>query len=357
MRKPVILIVDDEHANQFLLEGLLNAHEYETLTASDGEECMEILKTNLPDLILLDIMMPRMTGVEVLKLLIHSDKLKHIPVLMVSAKTTTADIKESLEIGAIDYIKKPFDELELLSRIKVGLRLKFKEDHLREMIKQRDDFVKIVSHDLRSPFTAINGFAELLLKADNLTEKQKSSLNYIIESVEFSNDYFNKLLSWTMLDSNDLILDLAERNISGIVDSVYKLFENKAKEKQIQLINQVDKSLVKLIDITFFHQVIANLVSNAIKYTNLEGTVKCSSKVAGNVIELVVSDNGIGLPVEMEQKDLFHDEYRKSRKGTLGEKGTGIGLSICRKILDAHGFSIHHEPGKTGGSDFIISLG
>ena len=105
MRKPVILIVDDEHANQFLLEGLLNAHGYDTLTASDGEECMEILKTNLPDLILLDIMMPRMTGVEVLKLLIHSDKLKHIPVLMVSAKTTTADIKESLEIGAIDYIK------------------------------------------------------------------------------------------------------------------------------------------------------------------------------------------------------------------------------------------------------------
>ena len=356
MRKPVILIVDDEHANQFLLEGLLNAHGYDTLTASDGEECMEILKTNLPDLILLDIMMPRMTGVEVLKLLIHSDKLKHIPVLMVSAKTTTADIKESLEIGAIDYIKKPFDELELLSRIKVGLRLKFKEDHLREMIKQRDDFVKIVSHDLRSPFTAINGFAELMLKADNLTEKQKSSLNYIIESVEFSNDYFNKLLSWTMLDSNDLTLDLAGRNISVIVDSVYKVFENKANEKQIQLINQVDKSLVKLIDVTFFQQVIANLVSNAIKYTNSEGTVKCSSRQAGETIELIVSDNGVGVPAEIEQKDLFQDEYRKSQKGTRGEKGTGIGLSICKKILDAHGFSIRYEPGKTRGSDFIISL-
>jgi len=276
---------------------------------------------------------------------------------MVSAKTTIADIKESLEIGAIDYIKKPFDELELLSRIKVGIRLKFKEDHLREMIKQRDDFVKIVSHDLRSPFTAINGFAELLLRADNLTEKQKSSLNYIIESVEFSNDYFNKLLSWTMLDSNDLTLDLAEKNIAGIVVSVFQVFEKKAKEKQIQLINEVDDSLVKLIDVTFFRQVIANLVSNAIKYTNSDGTVKCSSQQEGNTIELVVSDNGIGVPEEMEQKDLFQDEYRKSRKGTRGEKGTGIGLSICKKILDAHGFSIHHRPGKKGGSDFIISLG
>lgn len=357
MKKPTILIVDDEHANQFLLEGLLNAHGYDTLTAGDGEECMEVLKSRLPDLILLDIMMPRMTGVEVLKLLIRSDEYKHIPVLMVSAKTTTADIKESLELGAIDYIKKPFDELELLSRVKVGIRLKFKEDHLREMIKQRDDFVKIISHDLRSPFTAINGFAELLLKADNLTEKQKSSLGYIIESVEYSDDYFNKLLSWTMLDSEDLTLNLAEENISEMADSVFRIFEHKARDKQIQMINNVDKSLVKAVDVTFFRQVIANLVSNAIKYSNPNGTVSCSSRQTDKNISLIISDNGIGIPEDLREHDLFQDKYRKSRKGTKGEKGTGIGLSICKIILDAHGFSIEYQPGEKEGTDFIITLG
>ena len=356
MRKPIVLIVDDEHANQFLLEGLLRAHGYDTLIAENGEECLEILNKSQPDLILLDIMMPGMDGVEVLKVILQSEAWKHIPVLMVSAKTTTADIKESLELGAIDYIKKPFDELELLSRIKVGIRLKFKEDHLREMIRQRDDFVKIISHDLRSPFTAINGFAELLLKADNLSEKQKKSLSYIIESVEFSNDYFNKLLAWTMLDSNDLELSLSERNLSEIVDSVFRVFDNRATEKQIKLINEVDKSLVLKIDVTFFRQVIANLVSNGIKFSERNGIVKCISEHKGNRIRLIVSDNGIGIPKEVEQEDLFLDEYRKPRKGTEGEKGTGIGLSICKKILDAHGFEINYSPGKESGSDFTISI-
>lgn len=356
MKKPIVLIVDDEHANQFLLEGLLNEHGYDTLTASDGEECIKILKTTQPDLILLDIMMPKMTGVEVLKIIMQSDELMQIPVLMVSAKTTTADIKESLELGAIDYIKKPFDELELLSRVKVGIRLKFKEDHLREMIKQREDFVKIISHDLRSPFTAINGFAELLLKADNLSEKQKNSLNYIIESVEFSNDYFNKLLSWTMLDSDDLKLNLTEKNIAVVFDSVFRVFGNKAKEKQIQMINEVDSQLTKKVDVTFFRQVVANLISNAIKFSNHNGRIKCSSREKDNSIELIISDNGIGITEELEQQNLFHDEFRKSRRGTKGEKGTGIGLSICKKILDAHGFGISYNKGKNGGSDFIITL-
>ncbi len=356
MKNPVVLIVDDEHANQFLIEGLLNAHGYETLTANDGEECLDILKTKHPDLILLDIMMPRMSGIEVLKSVIKSEELQHIPVLMVSAKTTTADIKEALEIGAIDYIKKPFNELELLSRVKVGIRLKFKEDHLRDMIRQRDDFVKIISHDLRSPFTAINGFAELLLKADNLSEKQKASLNYIIESVEFSNDYFNRLLSWTMLESEDLTLNLTKKNISEIVDGVFRLFDKKAREKQIQLVNEVDKLLSCKIDLTFFQQVIANLISNAIKFSNSEGTVKCSSKQLDKVTELIVSDDGIGMPEEIGQEELFQDKFCKSRRGTRGEKGTGIGLNICKKILDAHRFGIRYTPGKNGGSDFIIRL-
>lgn len=356
MKNPVVLIVDDEHANQFLLEGLLNAHGYETLTASDGEECLDILNSTHPDLILLDIMMPRMSGVEVLKSVMKSEELQHIPVLMVSAKTTTADIKEALEIGAIDYIKKPFDELELLSRVKVGIRLKLKEDHLRDMIKQRDDFVKIISHDLRSPFTAINGFAELMLKADNLTEKQKASLNYIIESVEFSNDYFNRLLSWTMLESEDLSLNLTRKNISEIVDGVFRLFDKKAGEKQIQMVNEVNKHLSCKIDVTFFQQVIANLVSNAIKFSNSEGTVKCSSKQSDNVTEFIVSDHGIGMPEGTVQEELFRDKFRKSRRGTSGEKGTGIGLSICKKILDAHGFGIRYTPGRNGGSDFIVRL-
>jgi signal transduction histidine kinase len=106
------------------------------------------------------------------------------------------------------------------------------------------------------------------------------------------------------------------------------------------------------VDAAFFRQVIANLVSNAIKYSNPDDVVVCSSKQK----ELIVSDNGIGIPEEMKHDDLFNGEYLKSIKGTKGEKGTGIGLSICKKILDAHGFGIHYTPEENGGSNFIISL-
>lgn len=179
MSKPVILVVDDEPANQFLLEGLLNANHYEPLVASHGAECLAMLEESSPDLILLDIMMPKMTGIEVLERIMKSDRLKTIPVIMVSAKTASADIQEALNLGAIDYIKKPFDEMELLARVKVGVRLKQNEDGLREMIQQRDEFVKIISHDLRSPFSAIHGFAELLAQSDNLSDNQRRSLDYI----------------------------------------------------------------------------------------------------------------------------------------------------------------------------------
>ncbi|MBN1597190.1 MAG: hybrid sensor histidine kinase/response regulator [Bacteroidales bacterium] len=355
MNIPLILIVDDEHANQFLLEGLLNAQGYNTLVAGNGEECLKILNDNKPDLILLDIMMPKMTGVEVLEEIIRNKELQNIPVLMVSAKTSTSDIKECLEMGAIDYVKKPFDELELLARIKVGLRLKKNEDHLREMLVQRNSFVRIISHDLRSPFTAINGFAELLLKDKNLTEDQIESVSYIIKSVEFSIDYFNKLLSWTMLESDDLELNISECDIFYIIDSVIRLLAHKSGSKGISIENSIPENTTIKADETFIRQVFANLISNSIKYTHEGGDIKCLLNNTQGKLEIVISDDGVGMPNYITPENLFSGSMIKSEKGTNGEKGTGIGLSICKKILDAHGFDITFKR-KEQGTDFIISI-
>ena len=196
MKTNKILIVDDEHANQFLIDGLLSENGYSTMIATDGEECIKLLENDIPDLILLDIMMPRMSGIQVLEKINNHPVWKEIPVIMISAKTASTDIQEALGMGAMDYIKKPFEEMELLARVKVGIRLKTKEDHLRDMIKQKEEFVRIISHDLRSPFLAINGFAELIVNDDNLVPEQKESLSKIIESVNYSQDYFNRLLNW-----------------------------------------------------------------------------------------------------------------------------------------------------------------
>jgi two-component system, sensor histidine kinase and response regulator len=357
MDTPKILIVDDERANQFLLEGLLRANGFETRVASDGDECFTVLGSFRPDLILLDIMMPRMSGIEVLEKIMISEDLKQIPVIMVSAKTASTDIKKALETGAIDYIKKPFEETELLARISVGIRLKTEEDHLREMISQREEFVRIISHDLRSPFTAINGFAELLLSDDNLTGDQKESLKLIIDSVEFSLEYFNKLLSWAKLEQKDIGLNKKLFSLERIVQSSIRFHERKAVNKGIQLTSSIDPKQQILVDEIYFRQVVENLLSNAIKFTPSGGTIRCLSALNGKNISLVISDTGIGIPDDISPDELFSKKYIQSRRGTNNEKGTGIGLSICKKILDAHGFQISYQANASGGSDFIISLG
>jgi two-component system sensor histidine kinase/response regulator len=356
MHNRKILIVDDEHANQFLLEGLLTANGYETMTASDGVECLSILQNERPDLILLDIMMPKMSGIEVLQEMADSGDLMQIPVIIVSAKSTTVDIKKALETGAIDYIKKPFEEIELLARVNAGIRLKTKEDHLREMLAQREEFVRIISHDLRSPFTAIDGFASMLLSDENLNSDQKMSLQQIVDSVGYSQEYFNKLLSWAKLEQNEIELNKKRVNLSHIINSSLRFHQKKAEKKSIQLIIDIDSSRFIEADEIFFRQVVENLLSNAIKFTPSGGIVKCISVAEGNACRLIISDTGIGMPPDLSPEELFNKRIISSRRGTNNEKGTGIGLGICKKILDAHNFGITYERNASGGSDFIVSF-
>jgi len=356
MIKNKILVVDDEHANQFLLDGILTSNGYEVAIASDGAECFKYLESDSTDLILLDIMMPRMSGIQVLKKIMEHQVWADIPVIMVSAKTGSEDIREALEIGAIDYIKKPFEETELLARVKVGTRLKEKDDNLREMVKQREEFIGIISHDLRSPFIAINGFAGMILDDSNLNSNQKESLKKIIESVNFSQDYFNKLLSWAKLEKGDIELNKSVINLEKLVNSCFQFQQAKADLKKIKLVNSFTAGDTVQADEIFFRQVIDNLVGNAIKFTNPGGSVKCFMRNKGSADQVVVSDNGIGMPEHFNNEKGLKGLFLESRRGTMNEKGTGIGLSICKKITDAHGFGLSFAGNTEGGTDFIISI-
>jgi signal transduction histidine kinase len=355
MEAPKILIVDDEPANLFLLSGLLKANGYQTYTADSGQKCIDFLESHLPDLILLDIMMPKMTGTEVLEKISQSEIYRNIPVIMVTAKSSAEDVSESLEKGALDYIKKPFNETELIARVKVGIRLKLNEDKLRNMIEQRNSFVKIISHDLRSPFTTIHGFAELLIQNENLTLEQKEFLNFIIDSIQYSNNYFNKLLDWTMLESSDISLTIISVNLSKLVDVVCKIFNKNILDKSIQLNINIPDEFTVNVDDTFFRQVLANLINNALKFTPEHGTIEISASKSDKIY-LSIADSGIGLPEGMTNEELFSGKILESHRGTSGEKGTGIGLSICKKIIDAHRFNIYFKRLENNGTAFIIEI-
>ena len=354
-----ILVVDDEPANIFFLEGILSEEKFKVVTANDGFECLEKLKKFTPDIILLDIMMPKLNGLDVLIKIVDNEKLKHIPVIMVSAKVESEDVEVALSMGALEYIKKPIDEVELIARVKSALRIKFQDDKLREMIKSKDDFIRMVSHDVRNPFHAILGFADILINdpeiKEKLNEENKAFLNYIFDSANFVVDYFNKLLSWASLGQNELKLKKENAQLFKLINSSIMIYQKKISEKNIKLLIDCNNNIYINIDETYFLQAINNIISNAIKFTPEGGKININATINNNETKLIISDSGIGMD-KVSPEEFFSRTYNISRKGTKGEKGTGTGMNICKKIIDAHNFRITFESEIKKGTSFIITI-
>ncbi len=354
-----ILVVDDEHANIFFLEGLLTEEKFNVQTATNGFEALKIMSGMLPDLVLLDLMMPEMSGFEVLDKMMVDPVLKNIPVIMVTAKTEPEDVELALQKGAIDYIKKPFDDLELLARIGTSLRIKRNEDSLRENARSKEEFIKIISHDLRTPFASISGFADILLQDENLenklSEDHRESLEIIVSTTNHLIDYFNRLLDWSKLETSKLKLVSSRENLKRIINTSWILFKSKLEEKNIKFESKVSENVELQVDKVFFNQVVNNLLSNAIKFTPKGGKISVYTQLVDKVVSLHIKDSGTGI-LDIAKSDLFDSKKHFTTRGTEGEKGSGVGLKICKKIIDAHGFSIDYISEQNQGTEFIISM-
>jgi two-component system, sensor histidine kinase and response regulator len=353
-----ILVVDDEPSNIFLLEDLLTQEGYRVETASDGQSCFESLSNTPAEIILLDIMMPGMSGLEVLKKIVKDPELKNIPVIMVTAKTGSSDLQDAMDKGAFEYIKKPIDDIELLARVRAALRYKKQEDRLRELLLSKQDFINIISEDLRTPFSSISGFAEMIYYDKGLEKilknEHKDFLKYIIDTARQTAEYFNRLLNWTNLGVAEMELQWNDAQLSKIVNAAALIFEEQLTNKKIEFTNMVPDDFTVYMDPIYFSQVLRNLISNAIKFTPKGGKVSIKAIKDGNKEKIIVSDTGVGLRTRTPE-EIFSHSINKSTRGTIGEKGAGLGLGICKKIIDAHGFTITFESEVNEGTDFIIT--
>jgi len=354
-----ILVVDDEPANIFLLEGLLSELGYQVHTAMSGQEALQVLEKHLPDAILLDVMMPEMSGMEVLEVLQQKDETREIPILMVTAKAGPEDVEEALKKGAQDYIKKPINEIELLARLRTALRIKHQADTLRNMLRSKEEFIRIVAHDLRTPLSTISGFAEMILMNFSGDEPQseeiKNYLQIIVETTNNISEYFNKLLTWANLGSRGIELSTEEIPVSRLLNTTALMFRKKAEEKHQTIQVNIKNEFVLSADITFMSQVLNNLVGNAVKFTPDGGTVILQAMEEDGKRHIAVRDTGVGME-QVNPEEFFREEFHKSTRGTRGEKGSGVGLRICKMILDAHGFGITFRSEKGKGTEFIISV-
>jgi two-component system, sensor histidine kinase and response regulator len=354
-KRKTILIVDDERFNINVLKDLLDA-DYDTMVARNGQQALNRLNSgSLPDLILLDIMMPEMDGYEVCRQLKESEETREIPVIFVTAMSAIGDEMRGFELGAVDYITKPISPPIVLARVKTHLALKHSLEVQKELNQVKNKFLGIAAHDLRNPLTSIKGMSQLMMQLP-LPEEKKSKFVATINRV--SNQMLqlvNDLLDVSVIESGRFDLRLEVSNLSKLAAERAELVVDSAKNKNIELVMDLSDIPDTLFDSDRIGQVMDNLLTNAIKFSKSSTTIHLSTHESKGVVSVVVTDQGPGIPEE-EVGTIFGSFNKTSVQPTAGEKSTGLGLSIVKQIIDAHKGQIHVESAVGKGTTFSVSL-
>jgi signal transduction histidine kinase len=363
---PTILVVDDTQQNVQVLTQMLRGKQYKVLAAFNGEDAIALLSRKTPDLILLDVMMPGMDGFETCREIRKESAYDDIPIIFLSALSDVDAKVKALESGGVDYITKPFQQLEVLARIELHLRLRRLELErqenvlrLEKMNREKDEVLGIISHDMRNPIGGIIGISNFLRTDGPSDDKELADMLKLIESsAERLLLLVNDLLDIALIEANSLQLTFNETDIGAYCNDVIQLHRATAKSKGVRL-DLVEKmeGIMAEIDVTKFSQIIGNLVSNAIKFTEEGGQVRVeigSSPTDSTQLQLQIIDSGMGIPKDLMPK-LF-EKFGAQRLGTKGEKGTGLGMPLVKRYVDLHHGSVTVDSMEKIGTTFTIRI-
>jgi signal transduction histidine kinase len=371
MSRQSVLLVDDEPRNVRLLEGMLYAEPYELLVAHSGTEALETIARQLPDLILLDVMMPGLSGFEVCKRIKSDPAYRMIPVVMVTALSDVEDRIEAMQAGADDFLSKPIDAAELIVRVRSLLRIRQLYAEVERVTAQRLRVMAGIAHDIRSPLNALNLSIELL--ADKLPPEESlqplwKNINVCIQHIRMLT---NDLLNYYQTESGQFKLNLAAVRMADLITDIFAVAVPIAQEKNVNLFtNPVPDTIVEA-DQNALTQVLLNLLTNAIKYTDPQGEVRLTVydlaqrtydlplqhyppvlALPGSGIVIEVSDTGHGIDPE-DFSRVFTEFDRLEASDT---DGLGLGLAVSQRLIRRHGGEIWFtsEPGR--GSTFAFFL-
>jgi signal transduction histidine kinase len=355
-RKDQILVVDDQPENLKIIASILSP-EYALSIANNGMNALKILEKSIPDLILLDIMMPEMDGFEVCKKIRENKKTKDIPIIFLTAKTALEDIIKGFDSGAVDYITKPFNPAEMSVRVKNHLNLYHAKQEIEQINKEKDKFFSIIAHDLRSPFIAIVGFSKLLMEKANRNDLKGISkyAEIILNSSELVLDLQTNLMDWAQAQTGRMEFNPEHFEINKLINEIALLYQDIARTKSIRIQEELPQNISAFADKAMISTVIRNLVSNALKYTMPGGSVTITTSAGEQTITVSVTDTGVGIPEETIAK-LFRIDENHSTPGTHDEMGTGLGLILCKEFVERHGGEISVESKEGTGSTFRFTI-
>ncbi len=352
-----ILVVDDNAQNIKVIGNILKECGYKISIAMDGKEALKFVKKTLPDLILLDVMMPEMDGFETCENLKKNDLTKNIPIIFLTAKIEAEDIVRGFEVGGVDYVTKPFGKEELLARVKTHLKLKRTQKELLNLISMKDRLFSIIGHDLRGPLGTLMMMMDSLASPDRKVD-QLELKKYLVMLKDSSKNAYNlleNLLGWARSQQKLVKYDPAENNLSEIVEENIQILFEVAETKSIKISHDNDNPVMAFFDRNSVSSVIRNLISNAIKFTNNGGEIKVVLSKLVDCVMISITDNGIGISKESLEK-LFQNNLIYSTRGTKGEKGTGIGLLLCKDFVVGNNGRIWAESIEGKGTTFSFTL-
>lgn len=362
-KKDVILVVDDQPNNLKVISSVLG-DSYSLSFANNGPNALKILENLQPDLILLDVMMPGMDGYEVCQRIKSTEKTKELPVIFLTAKNDIEDILKAFRAGAVDYITKPFNIMELKVRVGNHISLKHTREQLKnandkllQVIHEKDKFFTIIAHDLRNPFIGISSLSQIMveqlgsLQLDEMEEYAREIHHAFINAFNL----LKNLLSWAKSQTGRMDFVPQQLDVQELITETIAFIQEAAILKNIEIESQIAEGLSVFADKEMVATVMRNLVSNAVKFTHTGGKVRISCERSDQHIQISVVDNGIGMTSKMVE-EIFRIDVSNGRKGTNGEPSSGIGLLLCKEFTERNGGTIKVESQPDEGSTFNITL-
>jgi signal transduction histidine kinase len=376
MSKGKVLVIEDSESIRGYIQKVLKFSGLETEGAEDGTSGLKKTETFMPDIVLCDIVMPGIDGFEVCKRLKSNELTKDIPIIFLSSITQSKDIVKGFELGIVDYVTKPFNDYELLSRVNTHIDVKKSRDiidlqrnelkkindeldsrntQLQKLNDSKDKIFSIISHDLRGPIGSFENVLEIL-SGDMLSEIEKSELMAELKEQSKSiHQMLENLLQWSLSQRKEIYFKPLIVSISEIAESVVHLLSSSARKKNIEIELSVDEDCEAFADPDMLNLIIRNLISNAVKFTPENGLITFSAYCKTGYVEFHVKDTGVGIPEENIDKIFKDNEYFTTR-GTNYEKGSGLGLRLCQEFVEKHGGKIWAERRKDMGTDFIFTI-
>jgi len=382
-KKNTVLVVDDENSNLLVLISILSP-EYTVYTTKSGLSAIELANKYLPDIILLDILMPGISGFDVLAALKASDKTRNIPVIIITGLETVEDEEKGLSLDAADFIHKPFsanivrsrvrNQIQIVNKIHELVRLHEKLEAAGKAAETANQYKSVflarMSHEIRSPLNAVIGLSESQLKNENLPPDIREIFFKIYSSGDLLLEILNDLLDTSKIEAGKLRLVSEQYHIENLIRDTAFLSMMKYESKPITFNINVGEDVPSILvgDALRIKQILNNLLSNAFKYTNT-GTVELSIAVeeaaaiaadaenSADLIMLVICVRDTGQGMTKEQVEHLFEEYtRFNSKANKDVEGVGLGMNITHNLTNIMNgkIQVESEPGK--GSLFAVRL-